>query len=74
MKIMYDMDKNFGYIRFKAAPNNDTKKIKICKDAVIEMSGQGDVYGVDLLNAKQQLGDSITYENQSNHKLQELRL
>jgi uncharacterized protein YuzE len=73
MKVEYDIKYNLGYIKFKDKPENVTS-LKISEDMVIDMAADGSIYGIELLNLKEQLfGDKaneiILYnENSGSHK------
>ena len=77
MHITYDPDHNIGYIRFKKKRGKVARTLCISSDLNIDIAADGSIYGIELMNANEQLmGDkgSLTIENQHNHKMQELRL
>jgi AbrB family looped-hinge helix DNA binding protein len=54
MKLGYDPKHNVAYIRFHEKPGQVTT-IKISDDANVDIAPDGTVYGVELLNANEQL-------------------
>ena len=54
MKLSYDPKCNVAYIRFHEKLGQ-VKTIKISDDVNIDMAPDGTVYGVELLNANEQL-------------------
>ncbi len=54
MKFTYDPRYNIAYIRFKEKPAK-VETIKISDEFIIDMAADGTVYGVELLNANEQL-------------------
>ncbi len=77
MHITYDPDHNIGYIRFKKRRGKVARTICLSSDMNIDIAADGSIYGIELMDANNQLmGDKskLIVENQSNHKLQELRL
>jgi len=54
MKLSYDPKYNVAYIRFHEKPGQVTT-LKISDDVNIDIAADGTVYGVELLNANEQL-------------------
>ena len=54
MKLSYDPKYNVAYIRFHEQAGTVTT-IKISDEMNIDMASDGTVYGIELLNAKEQL-------------------
>ncbi len=54
MQVEYDIKYNIGYIRFKEKPETVTS-LKISEDLVVDMADDGTIYGIELLNLKDQL-------------------
>jgi len=54
MKFTYDPRYNVGYIRFKEKPA-EVESIKISDELVVDIAPDGVVYGIELLNANEQL-------------------
>lgn len=77
MKITYDPKHNIAYIRLKEK-TAQVEAIRVSEDANVDMSPDGTVYGIELLNAKEQLAKSdngnLIVINEASHKRQELRL
>ena len=54
MKITYDPRYNIAYIRFREK-QNQVEAIKVSDELVVDIAPDGTVYGVELLNASDQL-------------------
>ena len=54
MKLTYDPRANAAYIRLREKAG-DVKTIKITDDLLIDISPDGSVFGIELLNANEQL-------------------
>ncbi len=54
MQVNYDIKYNIGYIKFKEKPEKVTS-LKISEDLVVDMTADGTIYGIELLNLKEQL-------------------
>jgi len=54
MKFTYDSRYNVAYIRFQEK-REGVETIRISDELVIDMSPDGTVYGIELLNANEQL-------------------
>lgn len=54
MKFTYDPRYNVGYIRFKNR-KSDAESIKLSEELVIDLAPDGTVYGIELLNANDQM-------------------
>ncbi|MBN2316229.1 MAG: DUF2283 domain-containing protein [Sedimentisphaerales bacterium] len=54
MKLTYDPRYNIGYIRFKEK-DATVESIKLSDELVVDMAPDGTVYGIELLNANEQL-------------------
>jgi uncharacterized protein YuzE len=54
MKITYDPKYNIGYIQLREKAVN-IETIKISDELNIDISTDGKIYGIELLNAKEQL-------------------
>ena len=55
MKFSYDPRQNIAYIRFQPK-SSEIESIKISDEVIIDLSADGTVYGIELLNANEQLG------------------
>jgi len=74
MKLSYDPKYNIAYIRFHEKLGQVTT-IKISDDMNIDMAPDGTVYGVELLNANEQLtGDQGTLIVESGGRRQKIPL
>ncbi len=54
MKISYDPNYNIAYLRFRAK-SSEIESLKISDELVIDMTPDGKIYGIELLNANEQL-------------------
>lgn len=54
MKFTYDPRYNVAYIRFQDS-RAEVETIRISDELVVDMSPDGTVYGIELLNANEQL-------------------
>jgi len=54
MKFTYDPRYNIAYIRF-GKKRKDVETIKVSDELNVDMSPDGTVYGIELLNANEQL-------------------
>ena len=54
MKLTYDPRYNIGYIRFKEK-QADVQSIKLSDELIVDIAPDGTVYGIELLNANEQL-------------------
>ncbi len=54
MKLTYDSRYNIGYICFKEK-QDDVQSIKLSDELIVDIAPDGTVYGIELLNANEQL-------------------
>lgn len=54
MKLTYDPRYNIGYIRFKEK-DAEVESIKLSDELIVDIAPDGTVYGIELLNANDQL-------------------
>ncbi len=54
MKLTYDPRYNIGYIRFKDK-HAEVESIKLSDELIVDIAPDGTVYGIELLNANEQL-------------------
>lgn len=77
MKLTYDPNSNVAYIRLQEK-KGPVRTIRVSDDVNVDMSADGTVYGIELLNANVQLKaqdhGKIIVENGSNGQLQEIAL
>ncbi len=66
MEVTYDPRYNVGYIRF-TDPVAEVDAIKICDSLNIDLSRDGKVVGIELLDATRQFGDDglLTFVNEA---------
>ena len=77
MKITYDPRYNIAYIRFKEKIGT-VETIKLSEEMIVDMTPDGTVYGIELLNANQQLrqdnGGRVSFLNEATGKHDEIDL
>lgn len=56
MKINYDSKHNVAYITLHEKFGKEVETIRISADLNIDLAPDGTVYGIELLNANEQLG------------------
>jgi uncharacterized protein YuzE len=54
MRLTYDPRHNIAYIRFHEKPA-EVESIRISDELVVDIAPDGTVYGIELLNANEQL-------------------
>ena len=54
MQFSYDPRYNIAYIRFQKQPA-EVESIRVSDEIIVDMTPDGTVYGIELLNANQQL-------------------
>jgi uncharacterized protein YuzE len=57
MKFSYDPRYNIAYIRFRPE-SESVESIKISEEMIVDMAPDGTVYGIELLDAINQLGQT----------------
>ncbi|MCY7410031.1 MAG: DUF2283 domain-containing protein [Chitinophagales bacterium] len=60
-------------MRFKEKPET-VNSIKLSDDFVLDLSPDGSIYGIELLNAKEQLDDHLTLINSVTGKQDVLKI
>ena len=77
MKLSYDPRHNIAYIRF-AEEVAEVETLRISEELNVDVSPAGKVYGIELLNANEQLKSLIagkfTLENEATGKTVEIAL
>jgi uncharacterized protein YuzE len=80
MKLTYDPAHNIAYIAFRDKPE-EVETIKISDELNIDMAPDGTVYGIELLNANEQLagaggggGRTMTVINEASGTSTEVKL
>jgi uncharacterized protein YuzE len=56
MKLSYDVKANIAYLRFHESHGTVTT-LKISDEVNIDLAADGSIYGIELLNANQQLAE-----------------
>ena len=59
MQVIIDNKYNVAYIRFKEKTGT-VNSIKLSDDLILDLSPDGTIYGLELLNAKEQLDDHLS--------------
>jgi uncharacterized protein YuzE len=54
MRLTYDLRHNIAYIRFHEK-RADVEAIRISEELIVDLAPDGAVYGIELLNANEQL-------------------
>ena len=54
MHFSYDPRYNIAYIRFRSS-SKDVESIRISDEIVLDLTPDGKIYGIELLNANEQL-------------------
>lgn len=71
MKITYDPVRNIAYLRLKEE-SIGVETIRVSDEVIIDLSPDGKVYGIELLNANEQLplikGSEFIFTNESTGK------
>lgn len=55
MKMTYDPRYNIAYIRFQEK-GTDVEALRLSDELVVDISPDGTIYGIELLNANEQVG------------------
>ncbi|MFN7065778.1 MAG: DUF2283 domain-containing protein [Aquificaceae bacterium] len=59
VRISYDPEHNVAYIRLKETPRRDLETIELGESINIDITPEGEVYGIELLDANRQLPEEI---------------
>ena len=59
MKLTYDPRHNIAYIRL-AAETAQVETVRVSEELNVDLTPDGKVYGIELLNANEQLGPLVT--------------
>ena len=59
MRLTYDPRYNIAYIRFQEK-RTDVENVRISDELVVDMAPDGTIYGIELLNANEQLQRDAT--------------
>ena len=77
MQLSYDPRYNIAYIRLRTK-GSQVQSIKISDELIVDMTPDGMVYGIELLNAKAQLQrdnmDKLMFVNEATGEHSELKL
>jgi len=71
MRFTYDTRHNIAYIRFHEK-REEVEAIRVSEELIIDMAPDGTVYGIELLNANEQLkregGGKILFINEATNE------
>ncbi len=74
MKVSYDPKHNVAYIRLQEK-SAEVETIRISEEMNVDVAPDGTIYGIELLNANQQLGgDELVVVNETSGKTSSLKL
>jgi uncharacterized protein YuzE len=75
MIITYDPKHNIAYIRLREK-TAQVETLRVSEDMNVDMAPDGTIFGIELLNANEQLAkeDTLVFVNEQSHKRQELKL
>jgi uncharacterized protein YuzE len=78
MNLTYDPRYNIAYISFREKAENEVQSLKISEELILDIAANGEIYGIELLNANEQLktqsGLTLTYNNEATGETSELKL
>ena len=77
MELRYDSKYNVAYIRLREN-KEQVNTIKVSDELLIDIASDGKIYGIELLNAKEQLGmlegKPFTFINEADNKKTEIQM
>ncbi len=77
MKFTFDEKYNIAYICFKKKKEH-VESVKVSEDVIIDLAPDGSIYGIELLNAKEQIFkgklSKLTLINETTGKHKEIQL
>jgi len=77
MRFTYDPRYNIAYIRFQEK-RSEVETIRVSDELIVDMAPDGTVYGIELLNANEQLrrenGGKLLLINEATNECAELPL
>ncbi len=78
MNLTYDPIYNIAYISFRDKAETDVQPLKISEEITLDIAANREIYGIELLNANEQLkaqsGLTLTYNNEATGEKTELKL
>ena len=78
MNLTYDPRYNIAYLSFRNETEKEVKSLKISETIILDIAADGKIYGIELLNANEQLktqsGLTLTYKNEATGETTELKL
>ena len=78
MNLTYDPRYNISYISFRDKAESEVQSLKISEEIILDIAANGEIYGIELLNANEQLkaqsGLTLTYNNEATGEKSELKL
>jgi len=77
MELSYDPKYNIAYIRFQPQ-TEEVESIKVSEELIVDISSDGAIYGIELLNANRHfgrgLGETLVVINKETGKKTEVQL
>ena len=64
MRLTYDPRYNIGYLRFREE-DAEVESIRLSDELIVDMAPDGTVYGIELLNANEQLRGELLVINEA---------
>jgi uncharacterized protein YuzE len=78
MRLEYDLKYNIAYIRFAEGPAKDVQTLHVSEELNIDMTPDGRIYGLELLNANEQLfrrdAGKLVIENRHSGQMETISL
>ena len=78
MQLSFDPRYNIAYISFRDRAEKEVQSLKISDELVVDISPDGEIYGIELLNANEQLkaksGLLLKFNNEATGETSELKL
>jgi uncharacterized protein YuzE len=78
MEMTYGPRYNIAYISFRNKAEHQVQSLKISEEVILDISSDGEIYGIELLNANRQLkaqsGLTLKYINEATGEKSELKL
>lgn len=58
MQLSYDPQQNIAYLRLRNSEGIEVETVRLSDEVNIDLAPDGTLYGIELLNAKAQLGSA----------------
>ena len=74
MKLTYDPKQNIAYLAFREG-GTELQSLRLSDDLIIDIAADGTLYGIEFLNANDQLKDGVvTIQNEATGHHQQVRI